>query len=314
MKKRTGDFNAPYHIAEVFTSVRKYLNFAIMALLLVSVNFAYCDATENFTFEEERERLHKAILDAEKQGIGTKNYLSALKEIEQSAKKGSNETAIRTRLKQLKDTLDNQLKAAGSISFRQSLHGKRELTEYCQKVEKMLSMTFSPLSKVMNEHCDVCLTVLADGTISKLRLSPDDDCKKATQTLVLSKLTSLRKLIPPPKAPLDLNITVCEKPEHLECSYAGEIEYGPYMNVLQNRIRSKWQPPKDQRNSKIKVIFELLRNGCIQNEKIVTGSHDPKLDQVALETLRTCSPFPKLPDGSPKSVSVQFTFQYNSNR
>lgn len=271
-----------------------------------------CDASEKFSFEKEKEQLHKMILDAEKEGIGTKTYQSALSEIEQSAKTGTEENKLSARCKQLKEALESQRNSVGSLSFRQTLHGNRPLTDYCEKVERLLSKTFRPLSKQMNEHCDICLTVLDDGTISKLKISPRDDCMQATQKLVLSKVADIKKLIPPPKAPLELNIKICEKPEHIVCSYAGKIEYGPYMTVLQKRIKSRWHPPKEQRNSKIKVEFELLRNGCIQDEKIVTGSHDPKLDQIALETLKSCSPFPKLPDGSPKSVSVQFTFQYNA--
>lgn len=294
--------------------MKKHLNIAILTLTLAFVSFPCCDSAENFSFEKERELLHKMILDAEKEGVGTKNYQSALNEIEKSAKTETDENKLSARCKQLKEAIENQLSAVGSLSFRQNLNGNRPLTEYCEKVEKLLSKKFSPLSKVMNEHCDICLTVLDDGTISKLRLSPRNNCKQATQKLVLSTVASIKKLIPPPKAPLDLNIKICEKPENIDCSYAGEIEYGPYMNIMQNRMKSKWHPPKDQRNSKIKVAFELLRNGSIKDEKIMMGSHDPKLDQVALETLRTCSPFPKLPDGSPKSVSVQFTFQYNARR
>lgn len=282
--------------------------FLFKSLILSSLIFGSTPnfASEASNFEQKKEKLIQLITHTGKDGIGITSYHNALCQLEHSTE--SDETKVQ-KLRTIEEALAKQIAATGNKSFLELYSEKRPGTDYCMIVEDTLTKLFEA-DPNFKEHCLICLTVLKDGTISKLRIDPEDHGVKSYETMVLNKVASLKKLAPPPYAPLDLNVEICKALEHTDCSFVQKIDYCPYVTLVQRRMKQNWHPPKEKQSNSVVVRFQILRDGSVKNEKVVK-SHDATLDQVALNTIRKCAPFLKLPDGSEKCIDIEFTFKYN---
>lgn len=88
-------------------------------------------------------------------------------------------------------------------------------------------------------------------------------------------------------------------------------EFGQYMAALQRRIRRAWAPPRQPRSKSTIAVFTIGTNGELLNLKLQRSSGDSTMDQAALQSIRNSAPFAHLPQYSPDSIDVQFTFDYN---
>lgn len=90
--------------------------------------------------------------------------------------------------------------------------------------------------------------------------------------------------------------------------------FGAYADILRRRISEKWRTNDVDplvRNAKIATVsFDILRNGQVQNVKIVQSSGIPTLDYSARRAVLEASPLPELPrEFERSSANVEFTFQ-----
>lgn len=90
--------------------------------------------------------------------------------------------------------------------------------------------------------------------------------------------------------------------------------FGAYADILRRRISEKWRTNDVDplvRNAKIAVVnFDILRNGTVQNVKIVQSSGISTLDFSARRAVLEASPLPELPrEFDRSSANVEFTFQ-----
>lgn len=90
-----------------------------------------------------------------------------------------------------------------------------------------------------------------------------------------------------------------------------DVNFGPYMSLLQRKIKAAWSPPPEARSSKIVVQFSLDRGGNIVDIVIVEPSTNEVANMAALNAVKRSAPFGRLPDGAEDIVSIDFTFDYN---
>lgn len=91
----------------------------------------------------------------------------------------------------------------------------------------------------------------------------------------------------------------------------GDINYQPFMNDMQRRIKRAWFPPKCGESDHAKVAFKVARDGHISNLEIIKHASTKISDEAALSAVRNAEPFRPLPDGSPEKMEVEFSFDYN---
>lgn len=91
----------------------------------------------------------------------------------------------------------------------------------------------------------------------------------------------------------------------------GAVDFGPYMASLQRTIRSNWRPPIQDASKRVVVQFRIHNDGQLSGLKLDTSSGIPLQDHSALDAVTNAAPFAPLPPNSPKSVDIQFTFDYN---
>lgn len=92
---------------------------------------------------------------------------------------------------------------------------------------------------------------------------------------------------------------------------APNVDFGPYMKRMQDKIKSYWVPPAMDLNAQIVVKYRILKNGSLDSYGISASSGSQELDNAAIEALKKAAPFEPLPEGFNKeSILVQFTFDY----
>jgi len=90
-----------------------------------------------------------------------------------------------------------------------------------------------------------------------------------------------------------------------------DVDFGPYMNELQRRIKHAWRPPRGNESKRVIVTFKINRGGELSNLVIKKGSSFEPSDKAALLAIQNAAPFARLPEGAPNAVDIEFTFDYN---
>lgn len=95
-------------------------------------------------------------------------------------------------------------------------------------------------------------------------------------------------------------------------SVAVNPDFSAYMSQLQRIIKKHWYPPRDG-SSNASVIFELRKDGSMNDLRISQTSNSNSVDAAALAAIRNAQPFfPVLPKSAPEAVDIEFTFEYNN--
>ncbi|MBX9571318.1 MAG: TonB family protein [Candidatus Obscuribacterales bacterium] len=90
-----------------------------------------------------------------------------------------------------------------------------------------------------------------------------------------------------------------------------DVDFGPYMQDLQRRIKRAWFPPRGQESKRVKVIFKIHTDGTLEALRISGSSGLAIADKAALDAVQNAAPFRPLPAGAPPVVDIEFTFDYN---
>lgn len=90
------------------------------------------------------------------------------------------------------------------------------------------------------------------------------------------------------------------------------VDYAPFMNELQKRIRMSWKPPRGNETRRVVVIFTIHKAGNITDVRIKTSSGVAVADQAAIKAVQDISPFKPLPDEFQRDkANIEFAFDYN---
>ena len=90
-----------------------------------------------------------------------------------------------------------------------------------------------------------------------------------------------------------------------------DIDFGPYMNELQRRIRRAWRPPRGNESKRVILTFKIRKDGELSDLRLKIGSGFEPSDKAALLAVQSAAPFTRLPVGAPNIVDIEFTFDYN---
>jgi TonB family protein len=90
-----------------------------------------------------------------------------------------------------------------------------------------------------------------------------------------------------------------------------DVDFSRYMAELQRKIKRQWFPPKGPESNRIRVLFQVSRDGTMSGLKLVNSSGNALADKAATNAVETAQPFPPLPAGAPESVDIEFTFDFN---
>ncbi len=87
---------------------------------------------------------------------------------------------------------------------------------------------------------------------------------------------------------------------------------GPtYMKSIQGKIKSAWRPPASSKSAQVVILFTVDKSGKTSHAKVAKSSGDKACDASALKAISDVSPLPRLGQGSPPSVQVEYTFDLN---
>ena len=92
---------------------------------------------------------------------------------------------------------------------------------------------------------------------------------------------------------------------------AVEPDFKSYMAHLQRAIKRQWFPPTKQASKRTEVMFTVAQDGTLSNVRVSKSSGEADEDKAGLDALKALGQAQPLPPGSPPSVDIQFTFDYN---
>lgn len=90
-----------------------------------------------------------------------------------------------------------------------------------------------------------------------------------------------------------------------------DIDFGPYMDALQRKVKSNWKPPIGEESRRVSVEFKVSANGTFSNIMLHESTGVATVDEAAIRAVKLTSPTGPLPEGSPSSVDITVTFDYN---
>lgn len=103
-----------------------------------------------------------------------------------------------------------------------------------------------------------------------------------------------------------------EAAKSADAAKPAEVDFHPYMKTLQQQIKSHWHPPNGSDTNYVKMHFKISKDGEVSDVGFDRLSHISDADAAALkavvETMPSVGP---LPPGSPDSVDISFSFDYN---
>ena len=88
-------------------------------------------------------------------------------------------------------------------------------------------------------------------------------------------------------------------------------DFNPYMQELQRIIKRNWQPTRDTESYTVIVFFKITKEGELFDLSIKESGGTRIRNKQAIRAVKRSAPFPKLPEGSPDFVSIEFSFDYN---
>jgi TonB family protein len=88
-----------------------------------------------------------------------------------------------------------------------------------------------------------------------------------------------------------------EIPTPTRVSVVGEFKYNWYLANIQQKISRYWNPPNENRNLSVEVIFTIRRDGSINEPRLGKPSGNETLDNLALRAVNLAAPFGKMPAG-----------------
>ncbi len=92
-----------------------------------------------------------------------------------------------------------------------------------------------------------------------------------------------------------------------------DLNFGPYMNQLQRRMKRNWLPPAGATTRAVTVLFSIHPDGRITSIRVARSSGSAACDRAALAAVEATSPFMPLPDGATGPVNIEFTFDYSTS-
>lgn len=97
------------------------------------------------------------------------------------------------------------------------------------------------------------------------------------------------------------------------------VDFGPYLARVVMLVKRNWIAiiPESARlgqKGRVGVVFEILKDGSMPQERLVNGSGSDPLDRAAVNAIHASAPFPPLPaEFTGEHLVLQFVFLYNES-
>lgn len=90
------------------------------------------------------------------------------------------------------------------------------------------------------------------------------------------------------------------------------VNFQPYMDEVQSRMKKTWKPVDTSKSAKIMVLFKVMKNGEISGIKIVNSDAGEANNRSVINALKQVSPLPPLPMAyKGENIDINFTFAIN---
>lgn len=98
-------------------------------------------------------------------------------------------------------------------------------------------------------------------------------------------------------------------------SEINDIDFGPYIKMVQRKIRENWDPPNGKENCRAVARFKINKDGTINGIKILKSSGNESYDNASIMAISKSSPAGALPINFKRNyIEIEFHFDYHVAR
>lgn len=98
-------------------------------------------------------------------------------------------------------------------------------------------------------------------------------------------------------------------PPQRPANAAVQNDFSVYMQNLNNKLRTNWQPPDFMEEGHVRVYFKLNRQGNVLYASVIESSGNDIYDESALEAIKDSAPFGEFPEDTLREfIAVKYTF------
>jgi TonB family protein len=90
-------------------------------------------------------------------------------------------------------------------------------------------------------------------------------------------------------------------------SSGADVDYGPYMAEVSQRVRQLYSPPRGHDHDRVVVQFWVHSGGGVSDLRVAQSSGFAPSDQAALKAVQDAAPFKALPPGSNEKVDIKIS-------
>lgn len=91
-----------------------------------------------------------------------------------------------------------------------------------------------------------------------------------------------------------------------------QADFRPFMSDFQKKIKSNWNPPRNDVSKTVILLITLDKNGHVVKNVVKESSGDEDMDNAAIEAVENSEPFDNFPSNyRENTVDIEFTFDYN---
>lgn len=86
---------------------------------------------------------------------------------------------------------------------------------------------------------------------------------------------------------------------------------GSYMQNIQYKIKSNWEPPQGEEDRNVIVFFSIYKDGSLADIRVSKSSGLQEADWAAVKAIKLSAPFDQLPsEYKEQYMNINFTFDY----
>lgn len=224
-------------------------------------------------------------------------FLKPFQEIEKEIAGGKPGPTLKERITELREGIRARLRSEARLRNLYALsYSTRTLHPYCETVEQAMSASCNDSIKKSTEHCELRLTVNAEGALLNSRLTgnPESRVGKA----LLSSIKALNKVETPPFAPL--NLIVDKDSQGIKVTYEPVIDYDRYMYKVEKHLNKgvkrsgvNSEIGGSQKDCHATVSFSVENDGAPAHIKLVKSSGDKAFDDACIKAVKDAAPLPR---------------------
>ena len=203
---------------------------------------------------------------------------------------------------------------------------------YCNYLESRVKKKWKSIDG-LDDSAKYSIKLDKDGKVKSIKVVSNCKSMKSSEQAMMW-LKSFNASVEPPVVPFDALVTLSNQPKLLKVepvkkklnnaapkvvgapgnpskpTVVEEPDFAPYMMSVQRKLAKAWHPARGAERLVPKLRFKIHKNGTVSHIEILKSTGNSAVDKAAIKAVESAAPFSRLPAGSPETIDMVFSFNY----